>query len=77
VHDIAFIESILNIIYPFVALYAWYSVHKHNRMIERKLNGTDSKVNGRLDELIAAKIEIAHRQGVEEGIALARKELLG
>jgi len=27
--------------------------------------------------LIAAKIEIAHRQGVEEGIALARKELLG
>lgn len=64
------VEEILGFLYPFIALYAWYSVYKHNQMVSRKLDSAEHKVNGVLHELIAAREEIAFEKGKREGIVL-------
>ena len=71
--DIGTINTIANILYPFISLYAWYRVHKHNKARERdldvKLQANQSKVNGRLDELIQAEKKLSYEQGRKEVIA--------
>jgi hypothetical protein len=60
-------EAILQAIYPFVFLLAWYNVHKHNKMVREKLYGTENRINGRLDELIASREKLAYLKGKDEG----------
>jgi hypothetical protein len=53
------------ILYPFAQLVTWFLIKRHNRRIESKIDSTEKRVNGRLDELIRAKEEIAYQRGVE------------
>ncbi len=68
---LATIEVFIYIVFPAIQLLAWWNVHKHNRAVYKKRRGVDSKVNGRLDELRAAKEQLAYERGRKEGLAEA------
>ena len=81
--DIALVQAIANICFPFLFLLAWWNVHKHNKEnaksnseIKEHLASNDRHMNSRLDELISAKEKIArmegHRQGLAEGILVGQ-----
>ena len=67
------IQLFIYVIYPLISLLVWWNVHKHQKYVRDRLFGMDKKVNGRLDELIAAKEEIAFRRGIDKGLEIARK----
>jgi hypothetical protein len=82
-NDIRIAEAIAQLFYPFISLWVWYIVHKHNKEIKEQMAIRDhkqvereQKINGRLDELIEAKTKIAHEEGrkigVAEGLLLAK-----
>jgi hypothetical protein len=67
------IELFIYVIYPLISLLAWWNIHKHQQYVKDRLLGMDKRVNGRLDELIAAKEEIAFRRGIDKGLEISRK----
>ncbi len=75
-HDIALVEAIAQILYPFIALLAWWNVHRQNKRIKeeqqqakRQLSIHENKINGRLDELIEAERKLAYERGRKDVIA--------
>jgi hypothetical protein len=73
--DIAFVDKLARVLYPFLAaLAAWY-VRRHTKRSERiqkeimrNTVSTELKVNGRLDELIRAKEQLAYERGRKDAI---------
>jgi hypothetical protein len=67
--DIMIINTIATICYPFIALYVWYKVKKSEAAKEAKAVARDQRINGRMDELIAAERRIAYEEGRKVGMA--------
>jgi hypothetical protein len=69
VPSILIASSIANLCYPFIALYVWWKISK--TQAARKIHEIEreQRINGRMDELIAAKERIAHEEGRRVGMA--------
>lgn len=68
-NDILIASAVANLCYPFIALYVWYKIKKHEAVRQKHEVEREHRINGRMDELIAARERIAREEGRQSGIA--------